>query len=179
MIKESIHAPLHSGKGDDAPVLKLPPANVLRKQSKTWHTGVRLFTDYKTNCSGNWSQGEEAKSNITGTAGLHSPVASTEREAATSIRWWTSSGLSLTMTELMLSFSIRTRLKGELSGDGCSSTREAVSDAKPTRNTFQRQSNMQTQAQQAQYTTAQSALSLLTLEPWGWSSTPSALPPLV
>ena len=179
MIKESIHAPLHSGKGDDAPVLKPPPANALGKQSRTRPTGARLLTDHRTNCSGNWSHGEEEKSDTEGTAGLHSPVALTEREAATSILWWKSSGLSLMMTELMLSFSIQTHLKGELSGDGCSSAREAVSDAKPARNTFQRQSNTQTQAQQVQYTTAQSALGLLTRESWGQSSTCFALPLLV
>lgn len=47
----------------------------------------------------------------------HSPVVFTESDAATSSRWCASSGLSLMMTELMLSFSIQTHLKGELPGE--------------------------------------------------------------
>lgn len=43
----------------------------------------------------------------------HSPVALTDRDAATSILWWPSSGASLTMTELTLSFSIHTHLEAE------------------------------------------------------------------
>lgn len=92
--------------------LKLTPADALRRESRSRAAGVRLLpTSGQT--SRPWSQaGSRA-----GGAAPHSPVVFTERDAATSSRWCVSSGLSLMMTELMLSFSIQTHLEAELLGE--------------------------------------------------------------
>ena len=91
---------------------KLTPADALRRESRSRAAGVWLLpTSGQT--SRPWSQaGRRA-----GGAAPHSPVVFTERDAATSSRWCASSGLSLMMTELMLSFSIQTYLEAELLGE--------------------------------------------------------------
>ena len=112
MAKESIPAPpRREREGWDTLAHKLTPADALRRVQEPGRRR-EATPDLRTDVLP-WSPaGSRA-----GGAAPHSPVVFTESDAATSSRWCASSGLSLMMTELMLSFSIQTHLKGELPGE--------------------------------------------------------------